>query len=133
MTFIYLAKNYETYEIPQTTITWSSLAIGVAFAFSMTRIHFIDHSQTLPTFAMPFFFFYGWLALQSGRKIHALVAALFFSWQFYLDLHIALMAILLTVILIPIHVLIFFKILNLKIIRHRSGRYLLSDRPGAES
>jgi len=120
MTFIYLAKNYKTYEIPPTTITWSSLAISVAFAFSMTRIHFIDHSQTLPTFAMPFFFLYGWLALQSGSKTHALVAALFFSWQFYLDLHVALMAILLTVILIPIHFLILFKKLNIKIIWQKS-------------
>ena len=38
MAFIHLANNYKAYKVPQATITTAALALGVAFAFSMTRV-----------------------------------------------------------------------------------------------
>ena len=68
-----LADGGRPYQVPPATAAWSALAVGVAFAFSMTRVHFVVHSQTLPSFAMPFFFLYGWRALESGRTTHGLL------------------------------------------------------------
>ena len=80
--------------------------IALSFAFSLNRINYIDHAQTLPSFALPFFFYFGWIALRTGAWTSAVLAALFFVWQVYLDLHIAIFCMVVSTLLIPLVVVI---------------------------
>ena len=83
-------------------LTLISAVISLSFAFSLNRINYLDHAQTLPSFALPFFFYFGFKSLTEHKKSYAVLAALFFTWQVYLDIHIALMAVLISVLSVPL-------------------------------
>jgi hypothetical protein len=77
--------------------------VSVTFSYSLTRIHYVDHAQTLPNFAMPYFFYFGFRAVRDNSLRSAMLAGLFFSWQFYLDIHVSLMSLLIVFSLGPLY------------------------------
>ena len=77
--------------------------VSVTFSYSLTRIYFIVHVQTLPNFAMPYFFYFGYRAVKESSLRMAILAAVFFSWQFYLDIHLCLMTVFIVICLGPLY------------------------------
>lgn len=78
-----------------------SSVISTSFSFSLNRINYIDHAQTLPSFAIPIFLLFAYKSVREYSLWSTCFAALFFSWQAYLDLHITIMVVFLSVITLP--------------------------------
>lgn len=84
-----------------------SAVIGVAHGFSVPRIHFLAHPQLLPEYLSPFFYYFAYVALSSKtarkeRYFAAIFAACCFSWQLYLDIHIALFAVFISTVIMTL-------------------------------
>jgi hypothetical protein len=77
--------------------------VAVTFSYSLTRIYYIVHAQTLPNFATPYFFYFGFRAVRDNSLRSAIIAGLFFSWQFYLDIHLCLMSVFIVICLGPFY------------------------------
>jgi hypothetical protein len=94
-------------EIIDQTTYWQrftmAAVVAVTFSYSLTRIYYIVHAQTLPNFATPYFFYFGFRAIRDHSVRNAIFAGSFFSWQFYLDIHLSLMTVFIVLCLGPLY------------------------------
>ena len=99
-TLIGLSRSKLTQPMGHLNHSLFATLVAASFGFSMVRVNYIDHAQTLPSFAAPWFLLWGYLALKQ-HQIKPLIGAIFlFVWQCYLDLHIGLNLVLISLLIL---------------------------------
>lgn len=99
VSYLYLKREWQ---LDLKTLLILAATLSLAFSYSPPRIHYLEHSQTLPSFATPYFFYFGYLTVKNSLK-WMVPTALMLSWQVFLDIHISLMAMLLATIGLTIY------------------------------
>lgn len=102
--FILFREDHFFHRHKPLTLWLVATSLSLSFAFSLTRTGYIDHSQTLPHFAFPYFLLYFYLGLKTGESRKMVLSGLFFAWQAYLDLHLAINSAFLTLLVTPLFV-----------------------------
>tara|TARA_B100000315_G_C14557821_1_gene579059 strand:- start:135 stop:1787 length:1653 start_codon:yes stop_codon:yes gene_type:complete len=87
--------------------TLSALAISLSYAYSLPRLYFASHLQTIPHYAMPYFFYFAYRFISEQRNVFCFLSfsVFFFIYQVYLDLHLGLIMIFLSIILLAFYLL----------------------------
>ena len=85
----------------------SALAISLSYSYSLPRLLFASHLQSIPHYAMPYFFYFSFRLISEQKNIFyfLFLSTFFFIYQVYLDLHLGLIMIFLSIILLTIYLL----------------------------